>query len=215
MTQSKITISGKCETDDIASCVFRIRKVGATIRAQGQKELAEAIERAADRVSKARVKEEAGMEAPKRQFAPGYLPKQIIIYHDTNTIEKHYIDAGECQAKTFRILKPEPHILVSMCCAKGDKMKGKRCHPNPTIHKTIVPYSGKYITELEHLRAIHPEIPVSTRNSGGTKARVRESLTVTEPVEGDEHSVNIPLTCPGTQPVPRELTRALAESEVL
>ena len=62
MADQKIIISGKCTSDDIATCEFRIRKVGAVIRAKGQRELADAIEQAANRLRKARAKEPVRME---------------------------------------------------------------------------------------------------------------------------------------------------------
>jgi len=209
-----IKVSGKCETDDIESCIFTIRRVGKAIRAKGYQELADALEGVIGKIDKrkAKVKEE-------HIYSRGYLPKSIDIYEDTNTIEKHFIAKEACQAKTFRVLKPEPNVLVYFCCAKGDEMKAGRCHPNPTVHKTIVYNEGKHKRDLEHLLEVHPEIPVVKHKVGGTKpshkeegVEAREPLTQSLPVVGEEHSVSIPLSCPGTQPISPEVEKALKES---
>ena len=203
---TKIKISGRCETDDIESCVFTIRRVGKSIRAHGYKELADALESAVGKLTKrkAKVGEEAGMG-----YAKGYLPKEIDVY--PNTIEKHYVAKESCQRRTFRVIK-DGDILAYICCAKGDKMVGKKCHPKPTLHKTVVPNNEKYKKKLEDLLRVHSEIPVHYHKTEGVEAR--EPLTVTNPVVGEEHSVSIPLVC-GTKPVPPELGKALKESETV
>lgn len=186
MPGDTIKVSGRCPEDDISSCVFRLRKVGETVKAQGYRELADAIESLVEAVVRPRRRGPArAAENPGPHTRP--LPKVVYLYK--NAITKHYVDKEICQARSFRVLKPEPGVLVSMCCAKGDSVKAGRCHPRPTIHKTIVPRTEKYERELEHLRLVHPEVRVVDKGAErGVQAREddQEAQELAEAIQSAE-----------------------------
>ena len=108
-----IKVSGKCEGDSIETCVFRIRRVGRVIRAQGYRELADALEEVLDRHAK---RGKAAVGEPKLPYAHP-VPKVIVLF--ARTIEKDYLDSGVCDTKTIRVIKPEPNVLLYRCRRDG------------------------------------------------------------------------------------------------
>jgi len=100
------------------------------------------------------------------KVAPYATSIPIYIEVWKTTIEKHYHPTmEECQEGSIRVVKPQKNVLVYLCCKKGDKWnpKTQTCTPNPSVHKSIVPKTKKYLDEVEHLKLIHPEIKVVYR----------------------------------------------------
>jgi hypothetical protein len=81
-------------------------------------------------------------------------PKLIEV--KKTTIEKHYRDVDEFHPGSFRVVKPLPNVLVYLGCKKEDRWNPHtvRCYPNPSVHKTIVPNTPTYRTEVDEWAAI-------------------------------------------------------------
>ncbi len=112
-----------------------------------------------------KVKNKAEMETPKtiRQLLQEQTileqhqkdrPQDIIFFKDT--IMKHYYPKEDFYPDSFRVVKPEPGVMVTLGCLKKNKWYPERleCVPTQDIHRTIVPRMGKYIKEAEEWAAV-------------------------------------------------------------
>ena len=81
-------------------------------------------------------------------------PQDIIFFKDT--IMKHYYPKEDFHPDSFRVVKPEPGVMVTLGCLKKDKWYPERleCVPTQTLHRTIVPRIEKYIKEAEEWEAV-------------------------------------------------------------
>ncbi|MBN1366764.1 MAG: hypothetical protein JW967_02420 [Dehalococcoidales bacterium] len=108
------------------------------------------------------------------------VPKLIEIY--PNSIVKHYIDSKECRPGTFRVLKPDPHLMVFICCRKGQHWVGGHCHGKPTVHKTIIRLDKEnrtiYEQEVEQFRKMG--VPVE---NGAAEKEVLPQMNETVPAK--------------------------------
>jgi hypothetical protein len=81
-------------------------------------------------------------------------PQDIIFFKDT--IMKHYYPKEDFYPDSFRVVKPEPGVMVTLGCLKKDKWYPEKleCVPTQTLHRTIVPRVEKYIKEAEEWEAV-------------------------------------------------------------
>jgi len=81
-------------------------------------------------------------------------PQDIIYFKDT--IMKHYYPKEDFYPDSFRVVKPEPGVMVTLGCLKKNKWYPERleCVPTQDIHRTIVPRTEKYIKEAEEWAAV-------------------------------------------------------------
>ncbi len=270
-----IRISGKCAGEDISTCLFRIRRVSKTIRAQGYRELADALEAVLDRhtgrrkvavaeeeaemgrqmlltkeiranlpplysqenvpdptvwvkfftpdsnwtwygiefdgedlffgwvvgfeqelgyfslhelettkgkmglpierdkwfkpmpLSKAKEQhqhEHGGMGEPSHPYAH-QRPKEILVF--ARTIEKHYLAPDTCDAKSIRVLKPEPNVLLYRC-----KRDGKWTTLKSIVNFTKVAKERRkrYFDDLKRWKDVG--VPVRIRRGTGVEPRL-------------------------------------------
>ena len=81
-------------------------------------------------------------------------PQDIIFFKDT--IMKHYYPKEDFHPDSFRVVKPEPGVMVTLGCLKEHKWYPEKleCVPTQTLHRTIVPRTEKYIKEAEEWEAV-------------------------------------------------------------
>ncbi|MBA7467772.1 hypothetical protein ES707_02993 [subsurface metagenome] len=81
-------------------------------------------------------------------------PQDIIFFKDT--IMKHYYPKEDFHPDSFRVVKPEPGVMVTLGCLKEHKWYPEKleCVPTQTLHRTIVPRIEKYIKEAEEWEAV-------------------------------------------------------------
>ena len=176
---ASVKVTGRCETDDIESCVFRLRQIGTTLKVQGYEGLAAAIEelvRKVPRKRRATVAEATSYARP--------LPKFVTVY--PNAIHKHYLDwKRDVQGGSIRIVKPKTDVLVYLGCPVGSKWdpKTRTCSPHPVVVKTVVPRSKRYDEELAHLKLVHPEVKITHTQRPGVEALTLEDDDLPEIIE--------------------------------
>ena len=90
-------------------------------------------------------------------------PQDIIFFKDT--IMKHYYPKEDFYPDSFRVVKPEPGVMVTLGCLKEHKWYPEKleCVPTQTLHRTIVPRTEKYIKEAEEWEAV--SVPAQHRET--------------------------------------------------
>jgi len=118
------------------------------------------------------------------------VPKEIIVYK--TTIEKHYLSDEDIHPGSIRVVKPEEDILVYLACVKGDTWEPgtTTCSPNPSVYKTIVPRTPKYLAEVNEWKDY------------GVKVTYKESVGVEPQVDEEDEEL-------------AEVVRALEKAEVV
>ncbi len=108
--------------------------------------------------------EHGGMGEPSHPYAHP-RPKEILVF--ARTIEKHYLAPDTCDAKSIRVLKPEPNVLLYRC-----KRDGKWTTLKSIVNFTKVAKERRkrYFDDLKRWKDVG--VPVRIRRGTGVEPRM-------------------------------------------